>query len=49
MTVRELIEKLNGFNQDMQVVVMYRDSGGFYSGSDEEILFYKDEDGKLEL
>lgn len=34
MTVKELIEKLQVFDDETEVVVQYRDGGGYYAGTD---------------
>lgn len=38
MTVKELIEKLKQYDENLEVVVEYRDSGGSYNELDDEIL-----------
>ena len=37
MTVKEVIRKLEWFDDDLEVVVQYRDGGGEYSGADKDI------------
>ena len=37
MKVKELIEKLKELDENMQVVVQFRDSGGDYIGEDDTI------------
>lgn len=50
MTIEKLIEMLEKYPKDMEVVVRYRDDGGFYYGCDYDYDFYFDtEDGKLVL
>lgn len=50
MTIEKLIEMLEKYPKDMEVVVRYRDDCGFYYGCDYDYDFYFDtEDGKLVL
>ena len=49
LTVGELIEELKKFPKDKPVAVQYRDSGGEYHGSDDEIYLTVDGDGTLLL
>lgn len=45
MTVGELIEKLKKFDKNLKVEVQFRDDGGDYNGTDEDIfLFVKNND-----
>lgn len=37
MTVGELIEELKKFDKDLNVRVQFRDSGGEYCGTDDEL------------
>ena len=37
MTVGELIEELNKYDKDLNVTVQYRDDGGEYYGTDDEL------------
>ena len=37
MTVKELIEELSKLNEDYDVKVQYRDDGGKYFGTDDEV------------
>lgn len=37
MTVGELIEELKKFDKNMNVAVQFRDSGGEYYGTDDEL------------
>jgi hypothetical protein len=37
MTVGELIEELKKFDKNLNVIVQYRDGGGPYCGSDDEL------------
>ena len=39
MTVGELIEELKKFDKDLNVTVQYRDAGGEYCGTDDELYF----------
>lgn len=38
MTVKELKDKLDKFDDDLEVVVQYRDGGGSYSGADKDVF-----------
>jgi hypothetical protein len=49
LTVGDLIEELKKFPKDTQVAVQYRDSGGEYYGSDDEIYLTIDSNGTLLL
>ena len=49
LTVGDLIEELKKFSKDKPVAVQYRDSGGEYCGSDDEIYLTVDGDGTLLL
>lgn len=49
LTVEDLIEELKKFPKDTKVAVQYRDSGGEYYGSDDEIYLTIDGDGTLLL
>lgn len=40
MTVGELIEELKKFDKDLNVSVQFRDSGGAYSGTDDELYLF---------
>ena len=40
MTVEELTERLKEFDKNMEVVVQYRDDGGWYYGVDSDICLY---------
>ena len=47
MTIEELIAKLEEIKKEhgnIEVKVQYRDDGGFYCGSDEEILLSVEKD-----
>ncbi len=45
MTVGELIEELKKFDKNLKVEVQFRDYGGDYNGTDEDIfLFVKNND-----
>ena len=47
MTIEELIAKLEEIKKEhgnIEVKVQYRDAGGFYYGSDEEILLSVEKD-----
>lgn len=37
MTVGELIEELQKFDKDLNVTVQFRDAGGTYCGTDDEL------------
>ena len=39
MTVGELIEELKKFDENLKVEVQYRDAGGEYCGTDDELYF----------
>lgn len=39
MTVEDMIEELKKYPKDMEVVIQYRDDGGFYYGYDSDICF----------
>lgn len=50
MTVRELKEKLNDFDETVEVVVKYRDCDGFCEGTDEVLyLMLSHKDGLTKL
>ena len=34
MTVRDLIDELSKYDENLQVEVQYRDGGGYYEGTD---------------
>lgn len=38
MTVKELKEALNKFDDNLEIVVQYRDGGGNYSGADKDLF-----------
>lgn len=40
MTVDELIEKLKKFDKNLKVEVQFRDYGGEYCGTDEDIFLF---------
>lgn len=40
MTVGELIEELKKFDKDLNVTVQFRDSGGEYCGTDDELYLF---------
>jgi hypothetical protein len=40
MTVEELIEELKKFDGNLKVAVQFRDHGGDYNGTDEDIFLY---------
>ena len=47
MTVKELKEKIEKFDENMEVAVQYRDEGGDYTGTDNRLYLVISEDGKL--
>ena len=49
MTVGELIEELKKFDEKLKVEVQYRDSGGEYCGTDDELYFLVISNNKLIL
>lgn len=44
MTVKKLIEELKKFDENMEVAVQFRDDGGDYRGTDDEIRLYVESD-----
>ena len=44
MTVKEFIEDLKNFDENMEVAVQFRDDGGDYKGTDDEIRLYVNND-----
>ena len=40
MTVKEFIEELKNFDENMEVAVQFRDDGGDYRGTDDEMRLY---------
>lgn len=49
MTVKELIEELKQYDENADVVVQYRDSGGAYLGTDSDISPFLNEYGEVVL
>jgi hypothetical protein len=35
MTIRDLIDELSKYDENLQVEVQYRDGGGYYEGTDD--------------
>lgn len=44
MTVKDLKEKLEALDENMTVVVQFRDGGGDYSGQDDIVYFEVDKE-----
>ena len=49
MTVGELIEELKKFDKDLNVSVQFRDDGGEYYGTDDELYLLATSNNKLIL
>lgn len=41
MTVRDLIDELSKYDENLQVEVEYRDGGGYYEGTDDPYVDLK--------